>query len=200
MIRIVAFDIGKVLLDFDYGILTRRMAPRTRLNEAALNQLLNQSPLLAEYESGRLDNEAFFAAVQEETDFAGELPEFASLFEDIFTPIEKTIALHARIEAAGIATWTFSNTNAMAIDHISRTYDFWPRFTGHLLSHEAGALKPDPEIYQALEEATGQEGAEIAYLDDRPENIAAARQRHWHAIQFDTPEQAQSDLIPLLSL
>ena len=47
MIRAVAFDIGKVLLNFDYGILVRKMAPRSRLDVPALEQLLDQSLLLA---------------------------------------------------------------------------------------------------------------------------------------------------------
>ena len=60
MIKVAAFDIGKVLLDFDYGIFVRHMAPRTRMNVAALDAFLNQSPLLAQYESGQLTSLEFF--------------------------------------------------------------------------------------------------------------------------------------------
>ena len=49
MIKVAAFDIGKVLLDFDYGIFVRRMASRTRMDVPALDAFLNQSPLLAQY-------------------------------------------------------------------------------------------------------------------------------------------------------
>lgn len=191
MIRVVAFDIGKVLLDFDYGILIRKMAPRSRLDINALDCLLNQSPLLSQYESGSIDNAEFFKAVQKVTGYDGTQDEFAAQFENIFTPIQEVIEMHAQISVSGIPTWTFSNTNPMAVSHISRVYDFWPRFTGHILSHEAGALKPDSKIYQALEDATGCTGEEIAYLDDRPENIAAGNDRDWKTIQFKTPVQAK---------
>ena len=33
---VVAFDIGKVLLDFDYGILIAKLAPRTQWNDCLL--------------------------------------------------------------------------------------------------------------------------------------------------------------------
>lgn len=192
MIRIAAFDIGKVLLDFDYRIFVRRMASRTCLDIPAFDRLLTQSPLLADYESGRLDCAAFFRAIQVETGYRGTQDEFASNFEDIFTPIKGTIDLHAEVVASGLPTWTFSNTNSMAIAHISCAYDFWPLFTGHILSHEIGVLKPDPKIYEALEVATGCKGNEIAYLDDLSENIAAAQVRGWHAVQFKSSAQAKA--------
>lgn len=200
MIRAVVFDIGNVLLDFDYGIFVRRMAPRTRLEVSALDRLLNQSPLLAEFESGRMNSDAFFKAVQTETGYEGGLEEFAAQFEDIFTPNDEVIAMHEQIAASGLPTFTFSNTNPMAVSHIRRAYPFWPRFTGHVLSYEQGALKPDPKIYEVLETATGCAGNEIAYLDDRPENIATAQARGWQATQFNSPSQARKMLEDLGTL
>ena len=183
MIKVAAFDIGKVLLDFDYGIFVRRMAPRTRMDVPALDAFLNQSPLLAQYESGQLTSLGFFTVVQKETGFEGAEPEFAAYFEDIFTPIDEIIALHANLAASGLPTYTLSNTNEMAVRHISRAYDLWPRFTGHILSHEVGTLKPNPKIYEIFEQTTGCHSAEIIYIDDLSENIAAAAARGWQAIE-----------------
>ena len=188
MIKVAAFDIGKVLLDFDYGIFVRRMAPRTQMDVPALDAFLNQSPLLAQYESGQLTSPEFFAVVQKETGFDGTEPEFAAHFEDIFTPINEIIALHATLVASGLPTYTLSNTNEMAVRHISRAYDFWPRFTGHILSHEVGVLKPNPKIYEIFEQTTGCQSNEILYLDDLPPNIAAAKSRGWQAIEHSAPE------------
>ena len=179
MIKVAAFDIGKVLLDFDYGIFVRRMAPRTRMDVPALDAFLNQSPLLAQYESGHLTSPEFFVVVQKETGFDGTEPEFAAHFEDIFTPIDEVISLHATLAASGLPTYTLSNTNEMAVRYISRTYDFWQMFNGHVLSYEVGALKPEEKIYEALEELSDLNGEEIIYLDDRSENCAAGSERGW---------------------
>ncbi len=192
MIRAVAFDIGKVLLDFDYGILVRKMAPRSRLDVPALEQLLDQSPLLAKYESGQMNCDEFFLVVGQETGYDGTQEEFAALFENIFTPIKEVIAMHEQIASRGLPTCTFSNTNAMAVRHISQTYDFWPRFSNHILSHKVGALKPNPKIYGALESVAGCAVSEIAYLDDRAENVAAGKSRGWQAVHFEDPAQART--------
>ncbi len=189
MIRAVAFDIGKVLLDFDYGIFVRKMAPRSRLDVPALEQLLDQSPLLAKYESGQMYCDEFFLSVQQETGYKGTQEEFAALFEDIFIPINEVIAMHEQISASGLPTYTLSNTNPMAVRHIQHTYPFWARFTGHVLSYEHGSLKPEKEIYEAFERVSGFSAGSIAYLDDRKENIVVAKERGWEAIQYSSPQQ-----------
>ena len=49
-------------------------------------------------------------------------------------------------------------------------------------------MKPDAKIYEALETMTGKRGAEILYLDDRPENVDAGAARGWQVIlQTDPP-------------
>ena len=191
MIRVVAFDIGRVLLDFDYGIFVRRMAPRTRLDVSALDALLNQSPLLAAYESGQIDCAKFFRKIQADTGFNGTQEEFSALFEEIFTPIDAMMELHAQVVACGIPAWTFSNTNAMAVRHISRAYEFWARCAGHILSHEVGALKPDAAIYTTLESTTEATGYDIAYIDDLQDNVDAALKRGWSAVRYENPGQAR---------
>ena len=45
-----------------------------------------------------------------------------------------------------------------------------------------GVVKPDAKIYGAVERRTGLSGPEILYIDDRPENIEAGKQRAWQAI------------------
>ena len=46
---VVVFDLGKVLLDFDYGIVVGKLAARGRLSVPQLKQLLVESPLLPAY-------------------------------------------------------------------------------------------------------------------------------------------------------
>ena len=52
-------------------------------------------------------------------------------------------------------------------------------------------MKPDPKIYEALEALTGKRGAEILYLDDRPENVEAGAARGWQVILQTDPEKSR---------
>jgi glucose-1-phosphatase len=179
----VVFDIGKVLLDFDYRIAARRHADHSPLTPEAIHDLLNsQSALLAEYETGLLSTEDFFARFRELTRYRAGMAEFRAAFADIFTPIAPVVALHAAVRERGIPTYIFSNTIEIAIGHIRMMYPFYREFTDYVLSYEQGAMKPEPRIYAAVERFAGVPPGRIFYMDDREENIAQARTRGWQAV------------------
>lgn len=179
---IMAFDLGKVLLDFDYQVVIRRLIPHCRHDAASVLQTLTQSPRLLEFESGRIRTDEFLEALREATGYRAPRPQFESDFCDIFTPIEPMVRLHACLRRHGYPTWIFSNTNELQSDFIRNQYPFFHQFDGWILSYQQGVMKPHPAIYEALEKATGRSGADIVYLDDRPENIAEAARRGWRAL------------------
>ena len=185
--KAVVFDLGKVLVDFDYGIAARAVAARARVSAPEVAKLIAETSLLITYETGGLATDAFYKQVCDATGFCGDLKEFGICFGDIFTPIEAMIDLHARIRDAGVPTYIFSNTNELAIAHIKRTFPFFSTFKDYVYSFEEGALKPDEKIYGAVERRTRLCGAEILYIDDRPENIDAGKRRAWQAIHHIDP-------------
>jgi HAD superfamily hydrolase (TIGR01509 family) len=192
MIKAVVFDLGKVLLDFDYSIAVRKIAARGTLAIQDLARLVVQEPLLIHYETGLLTTENFYQQVCAATGYGGTLEEFASAFGDIFTPIEPMIALHDSLRRRGCATFIFSNTNDLAIRHVRRAFPFFKNFDGYIFSYEHGAMKPDPQLYAVVEKQTGAKGAQLLYIDDRPENIAAGADRGWRVILQESPEKTHS--------
>lgn len=189
---IVVFDLGKVLLDFDYSIAGRRIAAQAQLPAAEVQQFLNQSPLLHRYETGLMTRPEVFEEVRQATGFSGNLAEFGGFFADIFTEMPEMTALHAALRRKGIPTYIFSNTNDLAMEHIRRNFPFFASFDGYILSYEVGSMKPDARIYEALEAMTGKRGAEILYLDDRPENVDAGAARGWQVILQTDPAKSRA--------
>ena len=120
----VVFDLGKVLLDFDYGRLARNMKQHCDISIEELISALNQSELLHRYETGLLTNQAFFEDVKRISSFRHGYEQFEPLFADIFTPIPEMIDLQQRLQARGVPTYIFSNTNEIAVNHIRRSYPF----------------------------------------------------------------------------
>jgi HAD superfamily hydrolase (TIGR01509 family) len=187
--RVVIFDLGKVLLDFDYGIAARRIAARGNVAPEQVQKFLDHSPLLYRFETGLMTNDQFFAEVCAATQFSGTQSEFSDFFADIFTPIPPMVELQARLRAGGIPTHIFSNTNELAIMHIRRNFPFFANFDGYMLSYERGVMKPDPKAYAIVERMTGRRGADILYLDDRAENVTAGAARGWQVILQESPEK-----------
>jgi FMN phosphatase YigB (HAD superfamily) len=156
-----------------------------------LGRFFLQGPLLLRYELGLLTTAQFYQAICDATGFCAGLEEFGTMFGDIFTPIQPMLELHAALREAGFSTYIFSNTNELAIRHIRRNFPFFSNFTGHILSYEHGAMKPDPKLYEIVESQTHCSGAALLYLDDRPENVEAGATRGWQVILQETPQKTE---------
>jgi HAD superfamily hydrolase (TIGR01509 family) len=193
--KAIAFDLGKVLVDFDYSIAVRRIAARGKVTPEELGHfLLTHSPLLFRYELGLVSSEAFFNEICAASGFCGDFEEFSQAFGDIFNPIEPMVQLHADLRKKGLPTYIFSNTNELAIRYIRRTYPFFSSFNGYILSYEHGVMKPDTGIYEVVERQCGYSGSDILYIDDRPENIAAGAARGWQVVLQESPEKTLGEL------
>jgi HAD superfamily hydrolase (TIGR01509 family) len=184
---VVVFDLGKVLLEFDYGPVIRHIAAKGRISAAALHELLLGTTLLLAYERGEFGSREFFRRIVEATGYEGTFEEFTRTFSEIFAEIPSMIALHAELRRLGVPTYIFSNTNELAIDYIRRAYPFFANFNAHVLSYEHGSMKPDAPLYDVVERVTGRRGADILYIDDRPENCDAGRARGWQVIFHQDP-------------
>jgi len=192
--RVVVFDLGKVLVDFDYSVAIPRIAAHSTVPPAEVQNFFFHSQVLVDYESGHLTRQEFFEAVRKATGFHGTIDQFGGYFADIFTPIPTMIELHAGLHQRGIPTYIFSNTNDLAIEHVRRHFPFFRDFDGYIFSYEVKAMKPDARIYAAMENLARRRGPEILYLDDRPENIAAGAAHGWRTILHETPEETRMAL------
>jgi FMN phosphatase YigB (HAD superfamily) len=187
----IVFDLGKVLVDFDYSIAARKIAARSTRQVHDLQHFLGSSPILARYESGMLTRQQFFSEIQLATGFTGNIDEFSGDLADIFLPIEPMIGLHEELRQRGFQTYIFSNTNDIAIEHVRHNFPFFKHFDGYIFSYEVKSMKPQSKIYEAMEQMSGRRGADLIYIDDRPENIATGAGRGWRAILHETPEKTR---------
>jgi putative hydrolase of the HAD superfamily len=185
----VVFDLGKVLLDFDYGIAIKKMAAHCTLTAEELHKVLNQSTLLHRYGTGLMTSNEFFAEVKRLSTFCQDFSTFEPIFGDIFSPIPEMIELNRRLRASGLSTYIFSNTNELAVSHIRRSYPFFSEFSGYVYSFEHRAMKPHPSTYEEVEKTTGQNGSGILYIDDRLENIQEGARRGWTTIHHHSPKE-----------
>jgi FMN phosphatase YigB (HAD superfamily) len=191
---VVVFDLGKVLLDFDYGIAADKIARRSRFTSGQMRDFLDHTPLLRRFETGLMTSEEFCGEICAACGFSGNLDEFCAAFADIFSEIKPMTALHGALRAGGVPTCVFSNTNAIAARHIREQFPFFSRFDACVLSYQHGAMKPAAKIYEVVESQTGQKGNAIVYLDDRAENVEAGLARGWQALLHETPEKTISAL------
>lgn len=185
--KVVVFDLGKVLLDFDYAKATSKMAPFCSVPETELHRIINQSPLLHRYETGLISTSDFFSEIQKLSSFCHDFHQFEPLFGDIFSPIPEMIELNRSLRSQRIFTAIFSNTNEMAVRHITRSYSFFREFDHYIYSFQHRFMKPAAEIYRIVESTVNASGPEILYIDDRLENVQTGEKIGWQTLHHTSP-------------
>jgi FMN phosphatase YigB (HAD superfamily) len=197
MVKAVVFDLGKVLVDFDYMIAARRIAAHSKMSPEGLMAVLVRSPVFTQYERGRVTRREVFNEICRASGFNGSIEEFSVFFSDIFAEIKPMVGLHAQLRERGLATYVFSNTNDLAVEHIRRAFPFFSNFDGYVFSYEHGILKPEAGLYEVLERQSGRRAGEVLYLDDRPENTEAGAARGWKVILHESPEKSRAAILEL---
>lgn len=98
-----------------------------------------------------------------------------------------------RLHGIGLRTACLSNTNP---EHWIRRAEFPAvmRLQHQFASHELGVRKPDRAAYRAVESALDVRGERILFFDDRPENIAAARDLGWRTAAIDPGEPTAAQI------
>lgn len=176
------FDIGRVLLDFDFESSLVRLLAAEEGSTARLERLLARKD---EFEAGGVDMETYIAWALETLECPATKEEFMHAWRNIFTPNEPMWRCVRDLAAAGHRLILFSNTNAIHCPWIFETYPEFSLFPEAVLSFQAKAIKPQPEIYEYAVRTYGLDPAEVLYVDDLPDNIATGRDFGFRSFQYD---------------
>lgn len=102
--------------------------------------------------------------------------------------IAPSVALMRALRARGVPVFALSNFGDDSFAFAETRYDFLTEFDRRYISGRMGTIKPAPAIYAMVEDDCGLPPDRLLFVDDRPENIAAAVARGWQGHVFDGPE------------
>lgn len=189
MIRAFIFDIGNVLLRFDFSRALERL--REKCDPVAREILEDWEPVKNDYESGRIPRAEFERRVKAALHFVGEDAEFVSAWQEIFEVIEPMAGLVHALHARGYPLYLLSNTSDLHIDYIFATYrELFGLFSGATYSHLAKSMKPQREIYETAIRELRVHPPETIFIDDLAANVEAASQLGFRAIRYDFNDHA----------
>jgi putative hydrolase of the HAD superfamily len=109
-------------------------------------------------------------------------------------PRAATILWVAAMRGLGLRTALLSNLPASLRDVLESDAPWLPSFDVKTYSCAVGATKPDRKIYKHCLRGLAVKPSEAVFLDDRQENVDAAKKLGIHAILFQTPEGAAMNL------
>lgn len=190
---------------FDYGmVLSTAQEPQAL---AALRSITRLSEIDFEehywrhrhsYDLGDLNGAAFWTHISKDAGLDLSSTEIERLIEnDVLmwsTLNEPMIRWVHAVQDAGFKTAILSNMGEELVVYMRQEFGWLGRFDHHTWSCELRIAKPDPAIYAYTCEKLGVAPADALFLDDKPENIAAAHSIGLPAIQFSTVQALQSEL------
>ncbi len=183
-ISAVCFDLGKVLIDFDWHVMTSHVAEKSSLTPTEIGARISSDNEVLGYERGAITTPKFFSHLKKRLEYKGTAKELRAAFTEIFTPIADHIALAALL-APHYPLAIISNTNDAHITHAEAAYSFFSLFPVRIYSHRVGVMKPQPEIYQVAREAVGNpDPTEMLFIDDLEPNVLGAVALGWQTIHL----------------
>jgi len=193
-IKTVIFDLGRVIVPFDFKRGYARLSPLCGIPVAEIPGRIAATKLVERFESGGIAPRDFVNQLSAHLGFETTYDGFREIWSSIFLP--ETLIPEAMLE--GIARryrlLLLSNTNALHFEMLQANYPLLRHFHRYVLSHEVGAMKPAPLIYQKAIEAAHCLPEECFFTDDIPENVAAARAQGIEAVQFESAAQIEREL------
>ena len=194
--KAVVFDIGNVLIHWGYEAhFNARFGPEQTA------RFLAETDILAVHESvdaGAPFTEALRAYAETRPDWAEMIHAWVDDWSEMAAPeIEGTADILRALKAKGIPVIALSNFGAENYEWSKAQYPVLQEFDQEFISGRMKMIKPDAEIYAALEAGTGLSGADLFFADDRADNIAAAQERGWQGHIFRDAAGLRSALVDL---
>jgi putative hydrolase of the HAD superfamily len=184
MIRTIVFDFGNVIAHFSHRLATQRLAVHAGLSADELHGLLFGGRLADDYESGRLSTRAFLEHLRRTCGLRCSEAELADAYADIFWPNPEVCSLVPRLKP-GYRLLLLSNTNELHAERFRRQFeDTLQHFDALVFSHQVGARKPRPEIFEHCRRLAGCDASECLFIDDLPANVKGARACGWRGIVY----------------
>ncbi len=196
VLETVVFDLGNVLLLFDWRIAADRLCARTGKSRREVDHYFMTTPFAARLDRGKMTKRKFFETVGSDMGFDGTYEEFALIWSNIFSPNEPMIALARQLRGC-VRRFVLSNTNAIHMDFVFERFPFIREFEGHVFSHEVGAMKPEAQIYEYLLKTFAVEAGRAVFIDDIHANVEGARAVGLHGIHYQGPNQVRQELTKL---
>lgn len=191
----IIFDFGKVLIDYDYDAVVKRLFPTSELyelfgvtfcseefirecdlgNKPLLELLRNLICIAPEYET------VFNSFDPEGRDLVtGEIPGMRQLLVEL---------KKQNIRLLGLTNWS-----SMVYPIMERYHELFSLLDGSLISSEEHMVKPDRCIYERLIDKFGLKPDECLFVDDNPANIAGAKAVGINGHLFTTAESLREFL------
>ena len=194
MIKLIIFDLGKVILDFSHleiagGLARYSNHPAYQDPKNIMDNMFSKGNGIATlYEEGKITSEEFFGHIKETFRLNIPFLHFKRIWNGIFTE-NKGIGDLIEWLKKDFTLFLVSNTNELHFEYVKQKFPVVHKFDNWILSYETGVMKPHPEIFHIALSRAGVQPEEAIFIDDIAEHVRGAQVVGIHAVEFKSLEQ-----------
>ena len=201
MIKNIIFDIGNVLASFRWKDLFADLGFAGEAFDRIAAATVLHPTMWNEFDRSLMKDEEIIARCVERA------PEYEAEIKLLFSKTELLVEEYAHsndwiknLKERGYNVYLLSNYGKTSFEAArdNGRLSFLSLVDGGVISYEVKIVKPEPGIYEALLKKYHLKAEECVFLDDRADNIAAARALGFHGIVVESYEQAREELDKLL--
>ena len=140
MIKAILFDLGNVLVGFDFQRGYRALAGACRCPVEEIPQRIAGSGLIHPFERGEMSSREYFRRFSQILEMEASFERFCELWSSIFLPeplVPERLLAELKQRHRMVLV---SNTNEIHYRMIRRTYGLLRHFDAYVLSYEVGAM------------------------------------------------------------
>jgi putative hydrolase of the HAD superfamily len=190
---IILFDLGGVLVDLGDPV----AAIGLDMSDEDFWDMWLSSPLVYKLETGQLSAEDFVSRFAAELGFE-DADSFDRAIRSWQLPMFDGAEQYLQSLTGSATVALLSNTNDMHWQHVQSQTDVFATFSKLFLSYETGFAKPHAAAFHDVIRYFACEPADIFFLDDNPNNIAAAKAAGLRAQQTKGLAEARQAVSELL--
>ncbi|MGJ8633684.1 MAG: HAD family hydrolase [Luteolibacter sp.] len=177
------FDLGKVLLDFNFEPSLATLLPPDHPNpHTTLAKLIEKKD---EFETGLISADDYTTWALKTMGSTATPAQFQAAWCNIFTPNLPMWETIEKLRKTGHRLILFSNINSLHAPWLFENFPQFNLFQGKILSYQAGAIKPDPAIYHHATEKYNLTPSNTLYIDDLPANIQTGKDLGFKTHQYE---------------
>lgn len=196
MIKNIIFDIGNVLVDFKWRALMEDLGLPKEL-QAEFEHTVFGSHWWGELDHGICEESDVLVKLRE--DNKDHVDEFNLIWDNrdkLVEPYPYAVSWIEHLKENGLKIYLLSNypRDLFSLHTECGRFPFLDKVDGKIVSGFVRMVKPNADIYEHLMKEYGLKASECVFLDDRAENIEAAKVFGMKGILFKSYEQANAEL------
>lgn len=183
----VIFDIGNVLIEWQperyYDRVIGYDRRRKMFAEVDLHGMNDR------VDRGENFTEVIYGTADAMPEWRDEIRMWHDNWIELATPaIDHSVRLLRNLRSKGVPVFALTNFGIESFAYAETQYPFLAEFDRRYISGHMAVIKPDPLIYEMVEQDCGLAPERLLFADDRYDNIAAADARGWQTHLFSGPK------------